>query len=41
MGSALLLLMAVAVLLAFTAAMWAAAPWIVDRYFELKYGEDA
>ena len=41
MGSALPLLMAVAVILAFGALLWVAAPWIVDRYFAWKYGEDA
>jgi hypothetical protein len=33
--------LAVAVILAFTVVLWVAAPWIVDRYFDLKYGKDA
>jgi hypothetical protein len=34
-------LVASAILVAFGALMWWAAPWIVDRYFALRYGEDA
>jgi hypothetical protein len=35
------LLVSLAVILAFSALLWVLAPWIVDRYFDLKYGEDA
>ena len=35
------LLVSLAIILAFGALLWVLMPWIVDRYFDLKYGKDA
>ncbi len=39
--ASLALLLSLAVIVAFGALLWVLAPWIVDRYFAWKYGEDA